>query len=84
MSLTQSIIDRIKSGETMIVQNVGPRSVAKQMASDLRRWWRNDAKPGVADSEAVSDYGRTEIQGWSYESNPGQTVDWRVILISVD
>jgi hypothetical protein len=84
MSITESIIERISSGQVMITENVGSRAVAKQMASDLRKWWESDAKPGGADSEAVSDYGRTEVQGWSDSTPASQTVDWRVILISVD
>ena len=83
MSITESIIQRIKAGETMIIENVGPRSVAKKMAADLRIWWERGENREGADSEAVSDNGRTEVQGWS-DSTAVAQVDWRVILLSVD
>ena len=83
-SMTQGLIDRIEAGETAITQQVGPRHVAKQIAAGLRRWWETDRAPDGADSEAVTDYGRTEVQGWSAATPDAQTVDWRVILLTVD
>lgn len=84
MSLTENIVSRIESGETTITINVGTRDVARKMAADLRRWWEREKSPDGADSEAVSDNGRTEVQGWSDWTQSPQTVDWRVILLTVD
>lgn len=76
------IIERLKSGETQITMHVGPRHVAADYLSDIRRWWHQESGATGADSEAIHDDGRTEMQGWSDATPDIHSVDWRVVMLT--
>lgn len=81
-NISNHIVDLLKSGETQITIHVGPRHVAAGYVSDIRRWWHQESGVSGADSEAVHDYGRTEMQGWSDSTPDIHSVDWRVIMLA--